>query len=372
MTLEALERPAEGEPAGTLVLIHGRGADEHDLYPLLDALDPERRLRGLTPGGPLALPPGGRHWYRARRHPDARAGDVLAELQALAELPRRPPGAARARRLLAGSGDELRARLRARSRRSGRPRCCRSPGSCPTVDGLELDLTDLAGYPVAIAHGTLDPVIPVYYSRAARDVLTAAGADVDLPRVAARPHDRPADRPGAARLRRVGDRRARKYASGYTWRAMVHPEADAVASFHGEFNGREGAVDHAQTARRDRPHRCRLLQRRGLGTARHLPQDGEGALRRPSAEARRPPPAPAADRVSEPHRRRPSRTGPRPLRVGELTAARPRLPWGRGRAYRPKRDTFRAGFVASVTRRWARPPQPSRKRGAAESSSAPA
>ena len=64
MTLDALERPAEGEPAGTLVLIHGRGADEHDLYPLLDALDPERRLRGLTPGGPLALPPGGRHWYR--------------------------------------------------------------------------------------------------------------------------------------------------------------------------------------------------------------------------------------------------------------------------------------------------------------------
>ena len=64
MTLDALERPAEGEPAGTLVLIHGRGADENDLYPLLDALDPERRLRGLTPGGPLALPPGGRHWYR--------------------------------------------------------------------------------------------------------------------------------------------------------------------------------------------------------------------------------------------------------------------------------------------------------------------
>ena len=64
MTLDALERPAEGEPAGTLVLLHGRGADEHDLYPLLDALDPERRLRGLTPGGPLALPPGGRHWYR--------------------------------------------------------------------------------------------------------------------------------------------------------------------------------------------------------------------------------------------------------------------------------------------------------------------
>ena len=46
------------------MLLHGRGADEHDLFPLLDALDPERRLLGITPRGPLALPPGGAHWYR--------------------------------------------------------------------------------------------------------------------------------------------------------------------------------------------------------------------------------------------------------------------------------------------------------------------
>ena len=213
-------------------------------------------------------------------------------------------------------------------------------GFMPTVDGLELDLTGLDGFPVAIAHGTLDPVIPVDYSRAARDVLAAAGADVDLPRVAARPHDRPADHPGAARLRRVRDRRSEEVRLGLHLAGDGASEAGAVASFHGEFNGREGAVDHAQAARRDRPHRCRLLQRRGLGTARHLPQDGEGALRRSSAEARRPPPAPAADRVSEPHRRRPSRTGPRPLRVGELTAARPRLPWGRGRAYHGVRSAI--------------------------------
>ena len=178
MTLDALERPAEGEPAGTLVLIHGRGADEHDLYPLLDALDPERRLRGLTPGGPLALPPGGRHWYRLGGIPTPEPETFWPSFEALSALPRRPPGTDPARRLLAGSGDELRARLRPRARRSGRRRCCRSPGSCRTVEGLELDLTDLDGYPVAIAHGTLDPVIPVDYSRAARDVLAAAGADV--------------------------------------------------------------------------------------------------------------------------------------------------------------------------------------------------
>ncbi len=57
--LVALWREPAGEPEGALVLLHGRGADEHDLYPLLDVLDPERRLLGVTPGGPLHLPPGG-------------------------------------------------------------------------------------------------------------------------------------------------------------------------------------------------------------------------------------------------------------------------------------------------------------------------
>ena len=40
MTISYLERPAEGEPAGLLVLFHGRGVDERDLFPLLDELDP--------------------------------------------------------------------------------------------------------------------------------------------------------------------------------------------------------------------------------------------------------------------------------------------------------------------------------------------
>src|SRR5262249_47362381 len=57
------ERPAAGGADGALVLFHGRGADENDLFPLLDALDPERRLDGYCPRGPLSLPPGGAHWY---------------------------------------------------------------------------------------------------------------------------------------------------------------------------------------------------------------------------------------------------------------------------------------------------------------------
>ena len=73
-TLVHRVRPAAGDPEGALVLLHGRGADENDLFGLLDVLDPERRLVGVTPGGPLFLPPGGRHWYVVPRvgFPDPR------------------------------------------------------------------------------------------------------------------------------------------------------------------------------------------------------------------------------------------------------------------------------------------------------------
>jgi len=47
----------------------------------------------------------------------------------------------------------------------------------PTVAGFELDLS-LPLPPIAIGHGTLDPVIGVEWGRRARAVLESAGADV--------------------------------------------------------------------------------------------------------------------------------------------------------------------------------------------------
>jgi phospholipase/carboxylesterase len=52
-------------------------------------------------------------------------------------------------------------------------------GFVPAADGFKLGLDDLpAGYPVAIGHGSRDPVIEPSFGRSARERLEGAGADV--------------------------------------------------------------------------------------------------------------------------------------------------------------------------------------------------
>jgi len=51
-------------------------------------------------------------------------------------------------------------------------------GFIPSVDGFTLDHASAEGLPVAITHGSLDPVISVDFGRRAKDALAAAGADV--------------------------------------------------------------------------------------------------------------------------------------------------------------------------------------------------
>ena len=92
-----LREPA-GEPEGALILNHGRGADENDLFGLLDELDPERRLLGVTTGAPLTdIPPGGRHWYLVPRvgYPDP--VDLRRQLRGADRVPRRAARRARDR-----------------------------------------------------------------------------------------------------------------------------------------------------------------------------------------------------------------------------------------------------------------------------------
>jgi phospholipase/carboxylesterase len=176
-------RPAAGEPEGALILLHGRGADENDLYPLLDMFDPEQRLVGMTPGGPLSMPPGGRHWYAVAQVGFPDKGTFDATYPALAGLlddTLAEHGVGWDRTVLGGFSQGA-VMSYAVGLGAGRPLPAGTlamSGFIPTVEGFELRSDGLQGHPVAITHGTLDPVISVDFGRSARDRLTAAGADV--------------------------------------------------------------------------------------------------------------------------------------------------------------------------------------------------
>jgi phospholipase/carboxylesterase len=181
MSLVNRLRPPAGPAEGALVLFHGRATDENDLFPLLDALDPERRLLGVTARGPLSLPPGGWHWYVVRQvgYPDpetfnstyGRAGGWLDELLAEHGIP--------PQRTILGGFSQGAVMTHALGFGADRPRpagLIALSGFIPQVEGFEWG--DVSGLQVAIGHGTYDPVIGVEFGRDARDRLTAAGADV--------------------------------------------------------------------------------------------------------------------------------------------------------------------------------------------------
>ena len=177
--LDALWRQPAGEPDGALVLLHGRGADEHDLYPLLDVLDPEHRLLGVTPGGPLHLPPGGRHWYALGGIPTPDPETFLSTAPRLAAFLDALP--VPFERVVLGGFSQGTVMTWAMTLGSGRPRpagVLALSGFLPRVPGYPLDPGRLAGVPVAVAHGTLDPVIPARFGAEAAETLAAAGVDV--------------------------------------------------------------------------------------------------------------------------------------------------------------------------------------------------
>lgn len=182
-SLVYVRRDPAARPDGALVLLHGRGTGEHDLGPLLDMLDPKRRLLGVTPRGPLSLPPGGAHWYAVAQigFPDhdtfhstyALAGEWLDALLAEEGIP--------PERTVVGGFSQGAVMSYTLGLGAGRPRpagIVALSGFVPTVEGFELDLAGAAGLPVAIGHGTHDPVIGVEWGRDAHERLAAAGADV--------------------------------------------------------------------------------------------------------------------------------------------------------------------------------------------------
>jgi len=204
------ERPVAGDPAGLLVLHHGRGTSELDLLPLADAVDPERKLVVVAPRAPLSIPGApGHHWYQVgdgerQSHSHHQVGDGERQSHSHHQVPRvghpDPETFGAAYRALAEFHDALWERtgigpaetvLGGFSMGSAMSYALglgldRPPpagilawsGFIPTLEFWEPDLVGRGPLRCFVAHGRRDPVIVVDFARRAVARLEAAGIEV--------------------------------------------------------------------------------------------------------------------------------------------------------------------------------------------------
>ena len=177
-----LERPADGQAEGLLILHHGRGADEQDLLGLGDVLDPERRLHVVTPRAPLTLGGPGFHWYIVPRvgYPDHDTFHAAYRgLASFHDAVWQRTGLTPAQTVLGGfsMGSVMSYSLGLGPDRPAPAGILAFSGFVPVVDGWQPDLP--RDTRVFIAHGRRDPVMEVGFARRARQLLEAGGLDVE-------------------------------------------------------------------------------------------------------------------------------------------------------------------------------------------------
>jgi phospholipase/carboxylesterase len=163
-----------------MLLIHGKGASEHDLEPIIPHIDPEGRFLTVLPRAPLPFMSGS-EWYRTESIPRAGA-ELLSSVdlvddqldEACAEY-----GFPRTQAIVAGFSQGCAVTLTLGLRRSPRPRpagLLGMSGFLPEREGLDYDFATAP--PVFIQHGADDPIVPVEFGRRAVMRLGAEGVPV--------------------------------------------------------------------------------------------------------------------------------------------------------------------------------------------------
>jgi phospholipase/carboxylesterase len=179
------ERPATAGAKGLLVLHHGRGTDENDLFELADLFDPKRRLHVVTPRAPYPFPDStGYRWYApgAPGSPEPQSFEAArARLAALHDELWERTGVGPSQTILGGfsQGASMSYALGLAAERPAVAGILAMSGFMPTLDGWEPSLADRTSTRVLIAHGTNDPVLGVAFASQARDQLSAAGLAVE-------------------------------------------------------------------------------------------------------------------------------------------------------------------------------------------------
>jgi phospholipase/carboxylesterase len=175
------ERPAAGDPAGLLILHHGRGADEADLLTLGDHLDPEQRLHVVAPRAPLRLRGPGYHWYIVPRvgYPDPDTfHSAYRQLADFHDQTWQRLGLTPQQTVLGGfsMGSVMSYALGLGPDRPAPAGILALSGFVPVVEVWQPDLprpTD-----VFIAHGRQDPIMGIGFAQRAHELLEQHGTNV--------------------------------------------------------------------------------------------------------------------------------------------------------------------------------------------------
>jgi thioredoxin 1 len=168
-------RPPTGERV--MLLIHGKGADETDLEPLVPHLDPPGRFIVVLPRAPMPLDPGFQ-WYETEGIPKGGAGftDSVDALDQLLDDSCEVYGAQRSEAVVAGFSQGAALTLALGLRRSERRRpagLLAMSGFLPAPSVVDYDFEGAP--PVLVQHGTHDSLIDAQFGRDAALTLAAAG-----------------------------------------------------------------------------------------------------------------------------------------------------------------------------------------------------
>ena len=172
------EREAGLHP--TLILLHGRGANEDDLLGLVPYLNPE--LLCIAPRAPLDFTNGGYTWYDLREvgSPNLdqfnRSYDLLGQF--LEDVQKHYPVDPRRIFLLGFSMGTVMAYSIALTKPEKIRGIVAHSGYVPEDTSLQLQWNNLSNTSFFVAHGIYDPVIPIQFGRKANELLTKSNAEL--------------------------------------------------------------------------------------------------------------------------------------------------------------------------------------------------
>lgn len=188
MPLETIEIDAPGA-LGAVVWLHGLGADGHDFEPIVPMLEGAEKMRFVFPHAPMrkvTINAGAemRAWYDIDpRAPLAGTEDIRRSAEQIEELVQAEEerGIARSRIVLAGFSQggviALHLALRSQARFAGVMALSTYLHDHEHI-GEEVSFASI-DTPIFMAHGQMDPMIPMARAITSRDALTALGYQVE-------------------------------------------------------------------------------------------------------------------------------------------------------------------------------------------------